>query len=95
MRVEAIQPVLSSRGPGRGSGAAARVHVKVRWRFRGRVGFRDAVRAKVVPAWAFRGEVADGVRGYLESRSHIGLPAGLRGLGPLEDGWSERGVQDS
>ena len=49
MRVEAIQPVLSSRGPGRGSGAAARVHVKVRWRFRGRVGFRDAVRAKVVP----------------------------------------------
>lgn len=32
---------------GSGVGAAARVHVKVRWRFRGRVEFRDAVRAKV------------------------------------------------
>lgn len=36
MRVEAVQPLLSSRGRGRGSGDAAGVHAKVRWRFRGR-----------------------------------------------------------
>lgn len=81
---------------GSGVGGDARVHVKVRWRFRGRDGFRDAVRAKVsfLPGLPGRG-CADGVRGCLESRSHMGLPAGLGGLGPLEDGWSERDVQDS
>lgn len=80
MRAEAVQPLLSSRGRGRGRGAAAGVHMKVRWRFRERGWVqRCSEGEKFRSRLGFQGaSCADRVQGCLESRSHMGLPAGFQ-----------------